>query len=278
MPGNGVERPLNWFPTLSCGSKIDTNYHMVFLESGRNRVLEVEPHAEEWFIPYKSARDFLYGSTHYVLKWWEMNQDEREKTLPVIEHWAHVTDCKQNIRNNNTSGLSQIFTEWSNTDILENKYVVFSNKFYKKQDYIPADRVEMPWIPEDTLFFLDGEELGVFGITTSKMYRVWTGACVRRLKKGSDYSFSSIYNTFPPPRNYLSLDPYARNILDVRARHPKTSLADMCNESSMPDDLLRAHQALDKELERLYREGGFASDEERLECLLQRYKAMVKGR
>ena len=42
----------------------------------------------------------------------------------------------------------------------------------------------------------------------------------------------------------------------------------------MPPDLRRAHQALDRAVDRLYRRGGFASERERVEHLFMLYEKM----
>lgn len=43
----------------------------------------------------------------------------------------------------------------------------------------------------------------------------------------------------------------------------------------MPADLRRAHQALDRAVDGMYRRGGFASDRERVEHLFALYEAMI---
>ena len=42
----------------------------------------------------------------------------------------------------------------------------------------------------------------------------------------------------------------------------------------MPPNLRRAHQALDRAVDRLYRRGGFASERERVEHLFMLYEKM----
>ena len=42
----------------------------------------------------------------------------------------------------------------------------------------------------------------------------------------------------------------------------------------MPPNLRRAHQALDRAVDRLYRKGGFASERERVEHLFMLYEKM----
>jgi len=67
----------------------------------------------------------------------------------------------------------------------------------------------------------------------------------------------------------------AQDILDARAAHPDSSLADLYNPTTMPPDLRRAHTALDRYVDALYRKTGFADDKERVEFLFALYEAMM---
>lgn len=49
----------------------------------------------------------------------------------------------------------------------------------------------------------------------------------------------------------------------------------MYDYDTMPSDLSKAHQKLDGEVEKLYRNEPFKSDEERIEFLLTEYQKMV---
>ena len=54
----------------------------------------------------------------------------------------------------------------------------------------------------------------------------------------------------------LSWDAIQANaVLDARANHPDSSLSDLYDQLTMPPDLLKAHQNLDKAVWKLY---GFA--------------------
>jgi hypothetical protein len=52
-------------------------------------------------------------------------------------------------------------------------------------------------------------------------------------------------------------------------------LADLYDPDAMPLDLRRAHQALDRAVDRLYRPSGFSSDRERVEYLFGLYEEIV---
>ena len=70
------------------------------------------------------------------------------------------------------------------------------------------------------------------------------------------------------------LEPLAQAVLDARAAHPEATLADLYDPDLMPPDLRRAHQALDRAVDRLYRRSGFSSERERVEHLFALYEKM----
>ena len=66
---------------------------------------------------------------------------------------------------------------------------------------------------------------------------------------------------------FRRLEPLAQAVLDSRAAHPDATLADLYDPDLMPPNLRRAHQALDRVVDRLYRHNGFASERERVEYI-----------
>ena len=58
------------------------------------------------------------------------------------------------------------------------------------------------------------------------------------------------------------------------AAHSDSSLAALYDSGLMSSDLRKAHQALDRAVDRLYRRSGFASERERVEHLFMLYEKM----
>ena len=98
-----------------------------------------------------------------------------------------------------------------------------------------------------------------------------------RLKSDYRYSIGLVYNTFPTPPKEAALsklEPLAQAVLGARAAHPGTTLADLYDPDLMPPNLRRAHRALDRAVDRLYRRSGFSSERERVEHLFALYERM----
>ena len=63
--------------------------------------------------------------------------------------------------------------------------------------------------------------------------------------------------------------------MEVRKKHPSSTLADLYDVLTMPPDLRKAHHALDLAIDRLYRKEPFANDRERVEHLFTLYENLT---
>ena len=109
------------------------------------------------------------------------------------------------------------------------------------------------------------------------MHMAWMRTVAGRLK--SDYSYSpAVYNSFPWPEVTQSqekrIEDLSKAILDARVEFPNSSLDVLYGVDTMPPNLRRAHRALDRAVDRLYRKSGFASERERVEHLFMLYEKM----
>ena len=86
-----------------------------------------------------------------------------------------------------------------------------------------------------------------------------------------------VYNNFPwpeaPGQNQLNaIEKAAHKVLEVRSRFPESSLADLYDPLSMPHELVKVHQKLDKVVDLAYRPQLFPNDIKRMEYLFELYE------
>ncbi len=84
----------------------------------------------------------------------------------------------------------------------------------------------------------------------------WMRTTCMRLKSDYSYSKDIVYNNFPWPNptdeQKAKIEQTAQAILDVRAKYPDSSLADLYDEVAMPFDLRKAHQNNDRAVMQAY--------------------------
>jgi hypothetical protein len=67
----------------------------------------------------------------------------------------------------------------------------------------------------------------------------------------------------------------AQAVLDARANHPLSTLADLYDPLTMPADLVKEHADLDRAVDRCYRSEPFTSDRQRVEFLFSLYESII---
>jgi hypothetical protein len=111
------------------------------------------------------------------------------------------------------------------------------------------------------------------------MHMAWLRNIGGRLESRYRYSIGIVYNPFPwPPLDEPAkqrLGRLAQAVLDARARHEGATLADLYDPDVMPQDLRKAHRALDEAVDRLYRKEPFESDRKRVEHLFGLYEKLT---
>lgn len=89
-----------------------------------------------------------------------------------------------------------------------------------------------------------------------------------------------VYNNFPWPvaneKQTEAIEQAAQAVLDARGIFSDSSLADLYDPENMPAALLKAHERLDRAVERAYRREKFTSDSERVAYLFERYLQQVQ--
>ncbi|MCL1909263.1 MAG: hypothetical protein FWG12_07880, partial [Holophagaceae bacterium] len=89
----------------------------------------------------------------------------------------------------------------------------------------------------------------------------------------------AVYNNFPWPettdKQKAEIERLAQGILDARALFPQSSLADLYDPLTMPPELRKAHNALDKAVMKLYGFGKDMTEPEIVAELMERYQALV---
>jgi len=272
-------RPINGFPKLIIGSKPIDGGYFIFSEEEKNVLLMEEPGAAPFFRPYVGSKEFLNGGDRWILALHNAAPETLKKLPRVRERIAAVRAFRLASKSKPTQALAMTPTLYHVNVVPISPFLAIPEVSSERREYVPIGWLEPPTIPSNKLRLLPNAGLPTFAILTSAMHMSWVKFIGGRLESRYQYGIGVIYNTFPlPPVSQTRLDklePLAQAILDARAAHPGATLADLYDPDLMPANLRKAHQALDRTVDRLYRRSGFASDQARVEHLLGLYEKMV---
>ncbi len=274
-------RPINGFGRLITGSQPIDNGHYIFNTEQRCAFLDVEPEAREFLRPFVGAREFLQGGKRWILALHQAEPETLARMPCVKERIAAVREYRQVSKRTSTKKLADTPTLWQVNVVPTTPFLVLPEVSSERREYILVGWLQPPAVPSNKLRLLPNATLADFALLTSAMHMAWMRTVTGRLESRYMYSVGVVYNTFPTPPGFLqggldltALELLAQAVLDARGQHPEATLANLYDPNLMPPNLRKAHQTLDRAVDRLYRPKPFASERERVEHLLMFYSQM----
>ncbi len=267
--------PINGMIRLISGSQPIDDGEYIFNAEERAELLEAEPDAAQFLHPYVGAREYLQGSERWILALQDASPTVLKNLPRVRERMAAVRRFRKKSRRKSTLAIADYPTRYNVEVFPSAPFLVIPEVSSERREYAPIGWLEPPTIPSNLVRILKNASLADFALLTSAMHMAWLRHIGGRLESRYRYSIGLVYNTFPmPPKgaDLSKLEPLAQAVLDARATYPKATLADLYDPDLMPPNLRKAHQALDRAVDRLYRRTRFESERERVEHLFMLYE------
>ena len=274
-------RPANGLRQLVTGSQPIDDGLYIFNAEERLALLDAEPDAEPLLRPFVGAREYLQGGERWILALHDASPGALARLPRVRERIAAVRAYRQTSKRKSTLKLADTPTLWQVNVLPTTPFLVLPEVSSERREYVPIGWLEPPTIPSNLVRALEGATKPTFALLTSAMHMAWLRHIGGRLESRYRYSIGLVYNTFPTPpgwtnenADHSTLEPLAQAVLDARAAHPDSTLAELYDPDLMPPNLRKAHQQLDRAVDRLYRRAAFASERERVEHLFTLYERL----
>ena len=270
-----VSKPINGLPDILIkGMAITDNGNYVFDEYGKKDFLSKEPNTSPYFRPYVTAKGFLYSIKQWVLLVYEIPPNELGKMPKVRELLIKVAEFRKRSRKEATVRLGREPKEFERPVIPKKRFMVIPVVSSENRSYLPIGFANPPEIASAATIIGEGASLELLTVLITRMHLLWLNEVGGKLETRFRYS-NIAYNTFPVPKKYGSLKKYGKDILNIRRKYPNSTLANLYDPITMPHDLKKAHDRLDKAMDKLYRQKPFKSDQERVQFLLGEYEKMT---
>ena len=266
--------PINGLPQLKTGVQMIDNGILTFTEEEKGQFLHEEPDAEQFFRRYIGGDEYINGFHRWILYLREAKPADLGNLPLVKQRISEVRQYRSSSRRKSTRRLADYPTRVGVDERLDQDYMVIPNTSSERREYVPIGWLGPEVIANQKLRILPNATLADFALLTSAMHMAWMRAVTWRMKSDYMYSVGVVYNTFPTPPGSADRSKLETLAQAVLAAHPGATLADLYDPDLMPPNLRRAHQALDRAVDRLYRPAGFASERERVEHLFMLYEKM----
>lgn len=274
-----VSPPINGARKLSSGSQPIDGGHLIFDWSERREFLKLEPGAKAYLRRYVGAEDFINGGERWILALQGASPAELRAMPTVVDRLKKVRAFRKTSQRKSTLAIADQPARFNVEVLPKRPYLALPEVSSERRQYIPIGWLKASMIPSNKLRMLPDASLWEFGVLTSRCHNAWLAHVGGRLESRFQYGIGIVYNTFPwpeaTPAQRTKIETLAQAVLDARAVHPTSSLADLYDPDTMPGNLRKAHAALDAAVDKLYRAAPFASDRDRVEHLFGRYEALV---
>lgn len=263
-------------PMIS-GNRPADGGNLILSQVEKDELISKEPQAEKYIKRFMMGYEFINNVPRYCLWLVGISPAELRKMPEVMKR---VEACRQDRLNGapdrqKLADTPTVFREQLNPD----KFIALPVVSSQQRKYIPMGYLNNDVIAGNKLFIIPNATFYEFGVLTSNVHMAWMRAIGGRLKSDYSYSKNIVYNNFPwcnpTPEQKANIEKTAQAILDARAKYPDCSLADLYDETTMPPELRKAHQANDFAVMAAY---GFNRKITESECvaeLMKRYQALV---
>lgn len=273
-------KPISNIPKMSFGSMANDGGNLFLTNEEKTLIQEQIPQAMKYIKKVLGSVEFIRGIDRYCIWTDQLGYEELNK-IPFFNTRF------ESVKQHRLSSDREATQELANTPyaFAENRYryssaIIMPRVSSERREYIPIGFLGEENIISDSALAIYDAEPWLFSILTSRMHMQWVKIVGGRLKTDYRYSASIVYNTFPVPKidaqmkEKLTLT--AINILAIRENYSHLTLADLYDPDLMPNDLKKAHEENDIQVEKLYKANPFKSNEDRLRVLFLNYIKMTK--
>ena len=275
------KKPLCAVPEIGIGNKpIDGGYYL-FTEAEKNEFVKKEPLSEKYFRKWLGSEEFINGKVRYCLWLGDCPPSELKSMPECLKRVDAVKQYRLASKSAPTRKLADKPRRFHVENMPTSEYIVIPEVSSENRYYIPIGFLHPDILSSNLVKIIPNATFYHFGILTSSVHMAWTRAVAGRLKSDYRYSKDIVYNNFPWPeadgKQKATIEPLAQAVLDARALFPESSLADLYDPLTMPPELLKAHQKLDRAVMKLYGFKANMAEAEVVAKLFERYQRLVAG-
>ena len=273
-------KPLCDVPLCTRGNQPTDGGNLIVEEKDIDDFINKEPNSKKFIKRLIGATEFINNKKRYCL--WLVDATPAElRSMPlVMERINKVKEMRLESSFGPTRELANVpyrFRETWNPDT----YIVIPRVSSERRRYVPMGFLDKSIIPTDSVIIIPSATLYHFGVLESNVHMAWMRVVCGRLEMRYRYSKDVVYNNFPWPfslpagegRGEANIAQTAQAILDVRAKYPDSSLADLYDPATMPYDLLEAHRKNDRAVMQAY---GFSTKMTESECVARLFEMYAR--
>lgn len=289
-----LSHPICEVPEIVFGSMPNDGGNLLLSTDEKHRLINAEPEAARHIRPFLGSEEFINGIERWCL-WLEGLSAANLRAMPeVFKRVAAVKEHRLKSSREATRKLAARPAEFGENRQPSSSYLLIPGVSSENRPYVPIGFIRPHVVASNATMIIPGASLYHFGVLTSAMHMAWMKHVCGRLESRFRYSNQIVYNNFPWPADapeslIAKVTDLAQQVLNmrfecgdgrhgylpVRKKSAASTLADLYDPVSMPPRLAKAHEALDRAVDRCYRKEPFLTDRQRVEYLFGLYEQLT---
>ncbi|GMO23635.1 MAG: N-6 DNA methylase [Termitinemataceae bacterium] len=265
---------------MNMGSSPIDDGNFLLDEREKAVIIKEAPGIKKVIKPFIGAYEFLNKIPRYCIWLRDVSPAAYADSKEIRKRLEAVKKFRMQSKRSKTLEAAEFPMLFGEIRQSETDYLLIPRVSSEKRRYIPIGFFPKTVIAGDTCLVIPNATLYEFGIITSSMHMAWMRYICGRLEMRYRYSASIVYNNYPWPKptdkQKEAIEKAAQAVLDTRAAFPDSSLAGLYDPLTMPPALVKAHQKLDKAVEKAYGKE-FTNDADRVAYLFYLYQILTEG-
>lgn len=240
----------------------------------------LDPIARKYLRKFVGSRELVRGTDRWCLWLEDLNPADVAKSKVLKERLSKVREFRAKSTAASTRQMAAIPHLFGQRAQPQTDYVCIPRHVSETRRYFTVAKFDPSVISGDANFTL-GDPDGIhFALISSSMFIVWQKTVGGRLKSDLRFASTLTWNTFPVPKIPDHMRPKliesGSAILEARNLHPERSLAEHYAPLAMDQELVKAHDKLDRLVDSIFGASRTCSDDrERQEILFARYAELT---
>lgn len=236
-------------PEIRAGGKATDGGNLTLSDTEKVELLKTEPLATNFIRPYMMGKEFINNIPRWCLWLVDVEPADIRKCPGVLQRIDNVREFRRRSKKLSTRKKADSPTLFDEPIEIKSDYLAIPIVSSGDRKYIPIGWLNANVIPGCKLLVCENSTLYQFGVISSIVHMAWTRIIGMRLGTSYSYSTTINYNSFPWPTSLKhqreNIERTAQMIIEARAQYPRSSLADLYDDTTMPPELRKAHDMND---------------------------------
>ena len=273
-------KPLAAIPLARFGSKPVDGGNLI-VEAKDYDEVAADPIAAKYLRPFRMGRELVRGLDRWCLWLEDMDPSDLSKSPVLKKRIEAVRDMRLASKKKATklsADTPHLFQENHQPD---SNYVGIPRVVSESRKFYAVQHLSKDIIAADSVFTITDPDGLIFGLMSSSMLITWQRTVGGRLKSDLRFSNTLSWNTFPVPelsqQDEAAIIDGGKAVLEARAKFSNRSLADHYQPLAMDPDLLKAHDKLDRAVDKAFgAPRKLTNEKQRQELLFQNYVRLTQ--